>query len=108
MNNSIKSIDKKNESIWQSRYNNSSKVESDGLKVLRQSEKVHYARGISYAELNISVANFLQSRNEIALKYLSEAYHWFSSNKSEKGYARALLLKGNIYESFGDYENVFW
>jgi serine phosphatase RsbU (regulator of sigma subunit) len=101
-----KAIDSLNDSIWQSRFGENSKVEADGLKVLKRAEKEHYAKGIAYAKLNISISSFLQSKNDNALKFLTEALHWFNNNKDEKGYARALLIKGNIYESFGDYEKT--
>jgi serine phosphatase RsbU (regulator of sigma subunit) len=48
----------------------------------------------------------LQSKNDMALENISEALLWFSSNSSEPGYSRALNLKGNLYESFGDYEKA--
>ena len=62
------------------------------------------------ARLNIAALAFYRSDNKTALKYLTEALRWFDRNRLEKGYVRALLIKGNIYESFGDYENTlnFW
>jgi serine phosphatase RsbU (regulator of sigma subunit) len=103
-------IDAINDSLWQSRFDNSAKVANDAIKILKKAEKEGYKRGIAYANLNIAAGNFLQSKNDIALKHLTDAFKWFENNKQEKGYVRALLLKGNIHESFGDYEKTlnFW
>jgi serine phosphatase RsbU (regulator of sigma subunit)/Tfp pilus assembly protein PilF len=99
-------IDDINLRLWNNRFDSSKSVEKEAAKNLSNSEKAQYLKGIAYAKLNIAVANFFQSNNDIALKYLTEAYHWFETNTEEKGYARAILLKGNIYESFGDYEKT--
>ncbi|MDX9928988.1 MAG: tetratricopeptide repeat protein [Bacteroidales bacterium] len=99
-------IDIANESLWQSRFGDPAKVAEGALKILKKAEKTDYQRGVAYANLNIAAAYFYQSRNDIALKHLSESFHWFEKNKNEKGYVRALLLKGNIHESFGDYDKT--
>ena len=99
-------IDNANELLWQSRFDDSSKVTSGARDILEKAEKAGYQKGIAYANLNIATANFYQSRNDVALKHLAESFHWFDNNRNEKGYIRALLLKGNIHESFGDYENA--
>jgi serine phosphatase RsbU (regulator of sigma subunit) len=85
-------------------------VAADAAKILKKAEKAGYTRGIAYANLNIAAGNFLQSKSDIALKHLTVSFQWFENNKKEKGYVRALLLKGNIFESFGDYEKTlnFW
>jgi serine phosphatase RsbU (regulator of sigma subunit) len=103
-------IDKSNESLWQSRFGNSAKVAVDAAKILKKAQKAGYPRGVAYSNLNIAVGYFLQSKSDIALRHLSEALQWFEDNKHEKGYVRALLVKGNIFESFGDYEKTlqFW
>lgn len=103
---SLNSIDSSNESLWQSRFDSSARVADESIIILRKAEKAKYERGAASAKLNIAAANFLQSKNDIALKYLTEAFKWFEGNKTEKGYVRALLLKGNIFESFGDYEKT--
>jgi len=102
----VNPIDISNESLWQSRFGDSAGVADDALKNLKKAEKAKYQRGIAYAKLTAAAAYFLQSKNEPALKYLSDIFHWFEENKQEKGYVRALLLKGNIFESFGDYEKT--
>jgi serine phosphatase RsbU (regulator of sigma subunit) len=99
-------IDKINDRLWASRFDNSRSVASEAVKNLDRAEKSQYSKGIAYAKLNIAAANFLQSKNHIALKYLTEAFQWFTKNTNETGYARALLLKGNLFESFGDYEKT--
>ncbi len=99
-------IDISNESLWQSRFGDSARVADDAIKTLKKAEKAAYPKGIAYANLNIAAANFYQSKNDIALRHLSEAYQWFETNKQEKGYVRVILLKGNIFESFGDYEKT--
>jgi serine phosphatase RsbU (regulator of sigma subunit) len=106
----INPIDAVNDSLWQSRFDNSVKMANDALNILKKAEKAGYLRGIAYANLNVAAGNFLQSKSDIALKHLTESFQWFENNKKEKGYVRALLLKGNIFESFGDYEKTlnFW
>ena len=106
----INPIDVINDSLWKSRFDNSVKVATDAVKILKKAEIARYLRGMAYARLNIAAGNFLQSKNDIALKNLTESFQWFENNKKEKGYVRALLLKGNIHESFGDYEKTlnFW
>jgi serine phosphatase RsbU (regulator of sigma subunit) len=99
-------IDKINKRLWANRYDNPRSVANEAAIILARSEKADYSRGIAYAKLNIAAASFLQSRNDIALKYLSEALNWFISKNDETGYARAILLKGNLFESFGDYEKT--
>jgi serine phosphatase RsbU (regulator of sigma subunit) len=104
-NNKLK-IDKINQELWSKRFANSEVVVAESLKILEKSQKEGYHKGEAYAILNIAAANFLQSKNDTALKYLSESFGWFENNKNETGYINALLLKGNIYESFGDYEKT--
>ena len=99
-------IDEINDSLWARRFVDSGAVSSDSLRNLARAEKSEYPRGIAYAKLDIAAANFLQSRNDIALRYLTEALQWFMMNTHEKGYARAILLKGSIFESFGEYEKT--
>jgi len=99
-------IDKINLRLWNDRFGNSESVANEASVNLANAEKAQYPKGIAYAKLNIAAANFFQSKNDIALKNLTEAFHWFIKNTGEKGYARALLLKGNIFESFGDYEKT--
>jgi serine phosphatase RsbU (regulator of sigma subunit) len=99
-------IDKANQELWKNRFSNSAEVVSDALKLLSKAEKINYEKGVACSKLNIAAANFLQSKTDIALRYLSESFSWFENNKGEQGYINALLLKGNIYESFGDYEKT--
>ena len=99
-------IDKANQDLWKSRFGNSAGVVTEALKLLSKAEKINYEKGVACAKLNIAAASFLQSKNDIALKYLTGAFQWFENNRQEKGYVNVLLLKGNIYESFGDYEKT--
>jgi serine phosphatase RsbU (regulator of sigma subunit) len=103
-------IDDANESLWQLRFSDSELIAREALTLLSKSEKAKYHKGIACSKLNYAAANFYQSKNDIALNYLTEAQRWFENNRYEKGYVRALLLKGNIFESFGDYEKTlkFW
>jgi serine phosphatase RsbU (regulator of sigma subunit) len=99
-------IDKSNDRLWAGRFDNSGSVPNAAIRNLEMAEKFDYQKGIAYSKLNIAAAFFLQSKNDIALRYLSEALKWFANNTNEKGYARAILLKGNVFESFGDYEKT--
>jgi serine phosphatase RsbU (regulator of sigma subunit) len=99
-------IDEINTRLWENRYNDPVPAISYVSAVLKKAVKVKYQKGIAYARLNLAAYYFLQSKNDIALKNISEAITWFSSNPSESGYSRALNLKGNLHESFGDYEKA--
>jgi serine phosphatase RsbU (regulator of sigma subunit) len=99
-------IDDENQKLWNNRFSNPKSLATEALKILDRAEGIKYPKGIAYAKLNIAAGNFLQSKNDIALKNLSEIFQWFENNRHEKGYVNALLFKGNIYESFGDYEKT--
>jgi serine phosphatase RsbU (regulator of sigma subunit) len=99
-------IDNINSRLWAGRYGDTKTVADKAARNLLKAEKAGYPRGIAYAKLNIAIASFLQSGNDTALKYLEEALNWFMSNNDETGYARSILLKGNIFESFGDYDKT--
>jgi tetratricopeptide (TPR) repeat protein len=103
-------IDEENQMLWNNRFGDSRYIESEANKILLKATTIEYQKGLAYAKLNLAVGNFYQSKSDIALKYLTESFHWFENNRNEKGYVRALLLKGNIFESFGDYEKTlnFW
>ena len=99
-------IDNLNEIVWGNRYSDNDPLVRKALRVLKDAEKINYSRGIAYANLNIAALNFLNSRNDSALKYLSESFQWLKNKKKEKGFIRYLLLKGNILESFGHYDKT--
>jgi serine phosphatase RsbU (regulator of sigma subunit) len=100
---SYSTIDKKNLKLWNRRYDDPSKVFKEGSVALKKSIKAGYDKGSAYARLSIAASAFLQSKNEIALENISEALKWFSLNTFESGYPKALNLKGNLFDSFGDY-----
>ena len=99
-------IDEINSRLWKNRYNNPAETLTESSSVLESAIRSDYHKGIAYSRLNISVSSFLQSENDIAMENLSKALLWFSANHSEPGYIWALNLKGNLYESFGDYEKA--
>ena len=99
-------IDEINSRLWKNRYEDAEGTAAEASSILLKSGKAGYQKGMAYARLNIAACSFLQSKNDIALENLSEALIWFSENSSEPGYPRALNLKGNLYESFGDYEKA--
>lgn len=103
---SFSEIDKSNDSLWSMRYSDPGIVVSKAENLLETAQKSDYKKGIAYAKLNIAVASFLQSKNETALENLSDSLKWFSENPSESGHAKALYIKGNICESFGEYEKA--
>jgi serine phosphatase RsbU (regulator of sigma subunit) len=109
MKNSGKSesqIDKICIRLWNNRYNNPALTLSESSLVLALAIKADYQKGIACSRLNIAACSFLQSENDTALENLSKALLWFDENQSEPGYSRALNLKGNLFESFGDYEKA--
>jgi len=99
-------IDESNSRLWKSRYENPATTVAEAKLVLLKAEKEGYHKGMAYARLNIAVGCFLQSQNDMALENLSEALIWFAENATEPGHAAALNLKGNLYESFGNYEKA--
>lgn len=99
-------IDELNSRLWKHRYDNTKSANTEASIVLGKAVKANYQKGMAYARLNIAFCSFLQSKNDIALENLSEALTWFTKNSSEPGYPRALNLKGNLHESFSDYEKA--
>jgi serine phosphatase RsbU (regulator of sigma subunit) len=99
-------IDKINIRLWHKRYDDPLKVLKEATSLLTNVLKSGYQKGSAYARLNIASAAFLQSENEIVLENISEALAWFSLNINEPGYSKALNLKGNLFESFGDYDKA--
>jgi serine phosphatase RsbU (regulator of sigma subunit) len=97
-------IDRLNETAYAARYAEKSPTLKIGYTNLERSFKAGYEKGMAYARLNIAVASFLESKNKEAIEAITQAQFYFSENPHEPGYARALSLQGNIYESFGDYE----
>jgi serine phosphatase RsbU (regulator of sigma subunit) len=99
-------IDEVNSRLWKKRYENPSVVLAESAANLLKALKAEYFKGATYARLNIAACSFLQSKNDVALENLSDALIWFSEFPDEHGHAKALYLKGNIYESFGNYEKA--
>jgi serine phosphatase RsbU (regulator of sigma subunit) len=99
-------IDEINSRLWKSRYNDPGAAAKEASLVQKKAEDNGYQKGVAYARLNIAACSFLQSKNDIALENLSDAIEWFAVNPSEPGYSKCLNLKGNLYESFGDYEKA--
>jgi serine phosphatase RsbU (regulator of sigma subunit) len=101
-------IDKINEKLWAERFTSYEPVLCQALKNLKNAELLDYSRGIANAKLSAAAVSFLNSRNDDALRYLADSLQWFSLNKGEKGYLRAMLLEGNIHESFGNYDKALF
>jgi serine phosphatase RsbU (regulator of sigma subunit) len=99
-------IDEINLRLWNNRYNDASVTLSESLTNLAQALKSDYQKGIAYSRLIAATSSFLKSENDIAMENVVQALLWFSENQSEPGYPRALNLKGNLYESFGEYEKA--
>jgi len=106
MNKSETLIDKTNQDLWENRFSDSGTIEKKATENLKKAEKYGYKKGTAYANLNVAAINFYRSKNKDAVKHLTPAFRWFENEKNEKGYIRALLLKGNISESFGEYEKA--
>lgn len=106
MNKSETLIDNKNQDLWENRFSDSGIIEKKAAGNLKRAEKAGYQKGTAYANLNVAAINFYRSKNKNALKHLTPACRWFESNKNEIGYVKALILKGNIFESYGEYEKA--
>jgi serine phosphatase RsbU (regulator of sigma subunit) len=105
-NNKESIIDRTNEKIWSGRFGNFESIQKLSFQNLRKAESAQYQKGIAYSKLNLASVNFLNSRNDAALEYLKSSLLWFKENTHDQGYVRAILLEGNIFESFGDYERT--
>lgn len=105
-NNKESIIDRTNEKIWSARFGNFESTQKLSVQNLKKAEAAQYQKGIAYAKLNLASMNFLNSRNDAALEYLKSSLLWFKENTHEQGYVRAILLEGNVFESFGDYERT--
>lgn len=101
-----RAIDSANEKLWRKRFDSLSSIEDACIDSLLKAEYAGYPEGTAYASLNLAAVYFLNSRTEEALEKLTIAINWFSERKKDKGYVRAILLRGNIYESYGDYEKT--
>lgn len=99
-------IDQANQNLWSKRFSDSEYTVNQAIKNLAHAIKIRYSRGIAYAKLNIAAVYFLQSKNNPALKNLTDSLRWFTSYPSEQGFYRALNLKSNLYEGFGEYEKA--
>jgi serine phosphatase RsbU (regulator of sigma subunit) len=99
-------IDEINNRLWMNRYNNPAGALDESSSVLMKAINSDYQKGIAYSRLNIAASSFLRSENDTAMENLTKALLWFSENQNEAGYSRALNLKGNLHESFGDYEKA--
>lgn len=92
--------------LWSARYKDTDGVKMSSENLLSQNLKSGYQKGIAYSRLIIASCCFLRSENEDALRFLSEAMVWFSSNINEFGYSWALILKASLHESIGDYDKA--
>jgi serine phosphatase RsbU (regulator of sigma subunit) len=99
-------IDEINCRLWKNRYNNPAVTLNESSSILSEAITSDYKKGIAYSRLNVAACSFLQSENDIAFENLAKALLWFSDNDYEPGYLLALNLKGNLYESFGEYEKA--
>jgi serine phosphatase RsbU (regulator of sigma subunit) len=97
-------IDQSNLSIWQHQYTNPASNFIEAEKILKESKKLRYVKGIAYSHLNMAKACFLQSKNKEAFELIILAIPYFYENNNEPGYAWILNLQGNLLESLGDYE----
>lgn len=101
-----KQIDSANEKLWLRRFDNLDAAEKDFLAALSKAETAEYTRGTAYASMNLASLYFLNSKTDLALDYLNRSMPWLKENHKEKGYIRAILLEGNISDSYGDYEKT--
>jgi len=99
-------IDEINKRLWKNRYNNPAGTLTESSSLLIEAINSDYQKGIAYSRLNMAAGSFLRSENETAMENLTKALLWFSENPDEPGFSRALNLKGNLHESFGDYEKA--
>ncbi|HLP72085.1 MAG TPA: tetratricopeptide repeat protein [Bacteroidales bacterium] len=99
-------VDKVNEAVWAQRYSDPGSLQGTISSNLAKAEKAGYERGIAYANLNTASVLFHSSQNDQALIHLNKALQWFSRHENENGYVRAILLQGNVHESYGDYEQT--
>ncbi|MFN8207560.1 MAG: tetratricopeptide repeat protein [Bacteroidales bacterium] len=97
-------IDQLNAEAFRQRYSGYGEPVSLATKALEAALKTGYEHGIAFARLNLAIAAFLRSENQLALTEASAAREYFEHHPFETGYALALNLLGNLQESLGDYE----
>ncbi|MBI4645698.1 MAG: tetratricopeptide repeat protein [Bacteroidia bacterium] len=71
----------------------------------RLSKGISYIKGEKYAQLNTSVCNFLLSAEDNILENLIDSLKYFETIDDKAGRVKAMLFTGNVYDSYGDYEN---
>jgi len=102
----MKWIDSLNKESWANRYTHLSASRKTAEKALHMAIQGQYAKGQAYANLNLAVGHFLHSENKEALELIRKAMEFFIHHTLEQGYVSAMIYMGNIYESFGDFENA--
>lgn len=97
-------IDQLNQTLWQNRYSKPAENFSNAQQLEKEAKKVKYERGIAYAQLNMAMACFLQSKNKDAYELVGQVLEFFYENREEIGYVWTLNLQASLFESIGDYE----
>lgn len=98
-------IDSLNQQLWKNRYLNPAVNHLEAKGVHQRAQKSAYSKGVAYAELNMAMDCFLQSKTLEAFDLVSKSLEFFKVHSEEPGLPRALYLMGNLHESIGDYEN---
>lgn len=102
------SIDKKILLSIDKRYSDTRESYNIADEIIRESDKINYARGIIYGKLLIALTNFIQAKDEHVFKFLMDAYEYFKNSPEEKGFLLTLDTLGGYYDIDGDYEKAMF
>jgi serine phosphatase RsbU (regulator of sigma subunit) len=106
VDNSTKKADDLYQQAWRLRYSDTKAGLQLSLQAGEISQKLSYPRGIAYGLLHRAAFHFLLSLEDSFLENLKTALRFFESDNDLPGQVRALNFLGNIYDSYGDYENA--
>ncbi len=101
-------IDKLNKESWENKYLDIENSLNKAEKALKLSEEIAYNKGVVISNINISIIKFLLSKDDgqILMNLLKSIDVLEMQAIPCENYVRALYFAGNIYESYGDFDNA--
>ncbi len=101
-------IENLNKKAWENKYLDIKTSRSNAEKALELSQEIADNKGIAISNINISIIKFLMSEDDgFILINLLNAIDFFEKEEFIcVHYVRALYFAGNIYESYGDFDNA--
>jgi serine phosphatase RsbU (regulator of sigma subunit) len=87
---------------WTCRYSDTRRTIELSDVLLTQNDE----RSLAWGKMLKAIASFLLSKEENYLELMFSALDWFEKNTNDTGYPACLYYLGNIYESFGNYDEA--